>query len=177
MGGAAGSAAGAELVVLRDGSRVRVGPLLTGDEEAIEQWFAGLGVETRYARFLRAVDHLDRPTRTRLAQVDHVDHEAIAAVTLEGRTVGIARYIRAGTSPSAEVSVAVDDDWRGLGIAGSLLRRVARRAREEGIVELTAHCLVTNHAIIRLLSRLGPTRIGLPDTGVVEVRIDVTGAP
>ncbi len=172
--GCGGRAADAQQeVVLRDGLRVVVRPLDAGDEAAIVSWFAGLGAETRYARFLAPLERLDRRTRSELARVDHFDHEAIAAVAPDGTTVGIARYIRIARRRSAEVAAAVADDWRGRGIASMLLDRVAARARAAGVEQLTAICLATNYTVIRLLSRLGPTTVGPSDAGLVDVRIDL----
>lgn len=168
------SPADIERVVLRDGSSVVIGPLAAGDEAAITSWFAGLAAETRYARFFAFLKQLDPRTQSELARVDHFDHEAIAAVAPDGATVGIARYVRIGKSGSAEVALAVADDWRGRGIAGMLLERVATRARAAGIEQFIAICLATNHTVIRLLSRLGPTTVGPSDAGLVELRIDLT---
>ena len=89
-------------VNLRDGSTVVVQPLATGDVAPIAAWFEGLGPETRHARFLGGVTMLDDRTRSRLAQVDHRDHEALTAVTADGAVVGIARYIRLQQSSTAE---------------------------------------------------------------------------
>lgn len=169
-----GSPTDIDRVVLRDRSSVVIRPLATGDEVAIASWFAGLGAETRYARFFVVLERLDRRTQSELARVDHFDNEAITAVAPGGTTVGVARYLRIGKSKSAEVAVAVADAWRGRGIAGILLERVASRARAAEIEQFIAICLASNHAVIRLLSRLGPTTIGPSDAGVVELRIDLT---
>ena len=127
MAGPAGAAGSDEdRVILRDGSTIVVRPLATGDVAAIASWFDGLGPETRHARFLASVALLDERTRSRLAQVDHRDHEALTAVTPGGAVVGIARYIRLQRSSTAEVAVAVADHWRGRGIATLLLRQIAR---------------------------------------------------
>jgi GNAT superfamily N-acetyltransferase len=166
----------AERVTLRDGSTVTIHPLATGDEAAVASWFAGLGAETRYERFLAPMERLDRGSRSRLAAVDHFDHEAIAAVAPDGATVGIARYIRAADPSTAEVAIAVADAWRGRGIAGMLLERVAARARAAGVERFVAICLAANRTVIRLLSRLGETTITPPAAGVVELRIDLTAA-
>ena len=162
-----------ERVSLPDGTGIVVRPLATGDEAAVASWFAGLGPETRQARFLAAVDRLDSRTRGQLAAVDHRDHEAITAVAPDGTTIGIARYVRAPGRRSAEVAVAVVDRWRGRGIAGLLLARLASRARAAGIETLTALCLASNDAVLHVLGRLGPTTIGPPVAGVVDVRIDL----
>jgi GNAT superfamily N-acetyltransferase len=171
------SPADGERVMVRNGAHIVIRPLVSGDEAAIGDWFAGLGAETRYARFLAPLKQLDRRTRSELARVDHVDHEAIVAVDAEGTTIGIARHIRIGQSSSAEVAVAVADAWRGQGIAGMLLDRVASRARSAGIETFKATCLATNHTVIRLLRRLGATTIGESDAAVVDVRIDLRTAP
>lgn len=173
--GGAGSRPDIEQVAVRDGSSVVIRPLASGDEAAIASWFSGLGVETRRARFLGSLDRLDRRMLSELARVDHIDHEAIAAIGPDGTTVGIARYIRIEPR-KAEVAVAVGDEWRGRGIASMLLERLTARAQSAGIEQFIAICLTSNHTVIRLLSRLGPTRIGPSDAGVVELRIDLTSA-
>jgi GNAT superfamily N-acetyltransferase len=160
-----------ENVVLRDGSCVAIRPLATGDQAAVAEWFAGLGPETRHARFLGSIKDLDARTLACLAAVDHRDQEAVTAVAPDGRTVGIARYMRAPGSCTAEVAVAVVDRWRGRGIAGLLLRRIAALARSAGIDTFVALCLASNETVIRLLSRLGSTTIDEPMAGVVELRI------
>jgi len=174
--GGAGPPTDIERVVLRDGSSMVIRPLATGDEAAIASWFAGLAAETRYARFFAVLKQLNRRTQSELARVDHLDHEAIAAVAPDGSTVGIARYIRGSKLTSAEVAVAVGDAWRGRGIARTLLDRVATRARAAGIEQFIATCLANNYTVIRLLSQLGPTTVGPSDAGLVVLRIDLTSA-
>lgn len=175
MPGTAGSGADEECVVLRDGSTVTVRPLVSGDESAIAAWFEGLGPETRYARFLAGVTTLNERTRSELARVDHRDREALTAVAADGAVVGIARYARLPEPGTAEVAVAVADRWRGRGVASLLLRRITARARAEDIHCLTALCLRSNTAILRLLGRLGPMTTAASTPGVVEVRIDLRG--
>lgn len=176
-GAARASTVDGEWVVLRDGVSIWIGPLATGDESSIASWFAGLGPETRYARFLSPLKRLDRRLQSALAQVDHVSHEAIAARAWDRTTVGIARYIRLGQSRTAEVAIAVADDWRGRGIATILLDRVAERARAIDIEHLAATCLVTNQRMIRLFRQLGETTVGPSIAGTVDVSIDLTRPP
>jgi GNAT superfamily N-acetyltransferase len=168
-----GSRADAERVVLRDGSSVVIRPLVAGNEAAVTGWFAALGVETRYARFLATLKQLSPRTVSELARVDHVDHEALAALAPDGTTVAIARYIRTANPRLAEVAVA--DAWRGRGIASMLLERLTTRAQSVGIERFEATCLAPNHTILRMLSRLGPRTIGAPVAGVVDVQIDLMG--
>ena len=133
----------------------------------------GLGPETRYERFLASVARLNDRTLAQLAQVDHHEHEALTAVTAEGATVGIARYIRLPQPGTAELAVAVADQWQGRGIASLLLHRIAARARAAGMRWLIVECLASNTAIVRLLSRLGPVPTAPPAFGVMELRLDL----
>ena len=174
--GAARHAVDEERVVLRDGSVAVIRPLAAGDVAAIAAWFEGLGEETRYARFLVGVNTLDDRTRSKLAQVDHWDHEALTAVAADGAIAGISRYIRLPEPETAEVAVAVLDRWRGRGIASLLLQRIAVRAYAAGICRLTAVCLRSNTVILRLLGRLGPMTITPATLDLVEVRIGLPPA-
>jgi len=167
------STLGGEVVLLRDGSSVVMRPLAADDHAAIASWFAGLSAETRYARFFCWLEQIDPRTLSELARIDHLNREAVAAFADDRTTVGIARYIRIGELGTAEVAVAVADDWRGRGVAGLLLARVAARAREVGIERFIALCLATNDAVIRVLSRLGKTTISPYDDEIVELQIDL----
>ncbi len=162
-----------ESVVLRDGSVILIRPLATGDVEAIITWFEGLGPKARRERFLASVGRLNDRTLSQLVQVDHQEHEALTAVTAEGATVGIARYIRLPQTQTAELAVAVADQWQGRGIASVLLQGIVTRARAAGIRWLTVECLASNTAIVRLLCRLGPVSIAPPAWEVMQVHIDL----
>jgi GNAT superfamily N-acetyltransferase len=173
--GDGGSSADVEQMVLRDGSTVVIRPLAAGDDAAIARWFtswfAGLCAETLYARLFVLLQRLDPRTESALARVDRSDHEVITAFAPDGVTVGIARCLRVGKPGSAEVTVAVADDWQGRGIASMLLERVATRARSVGIEQLTAICVASNLTFISLLSRLGATTVEPSGTGLVDIRV------
>ena len=175
--GEGGSSADTQRVVLRDGSSVVIRPLAADDEAAIAswftKWFAGLSPETLYARLFVLLQRLAPYTESALARGDRSDHEAITVFAPDGVTVGIARCLRVGKPGSAEVTVAVADDWQGRGIASMLLERVATRARSVGIEQLTAICPASNLTFIRLLSRLGATTIAPAAAGLVNTRIDL----
>jgi hypothetical protein len=57
--------------------------------------FARLSPESRYRRFLTATPELTEEAVRYLTEIDHHDHEAIAALDEEiGEGIGIARYVR-----------------------------------------------------------------------------------
>lgn len=175
--GEGGSSADTERVVLRDGSSVVIRMLAADDEAAIAswftRWFAGLRPETLYARLFVLLQRLALCPESALVRGGRSDHEVIMAFAPDGVTVGIARCLRVGEPGSAEVTVAVADDWQARGIASMLLERVATKARSVGIEQLTAICLASNLTFIRLLSRLGATTIAPAAAGLVDIHIDL----
>ncbi len=164
-----------ERVTLRDGSEVAIRPIQRRDKKRLLEGFERLSPESRYRRFLVPMPSLSPRLVRYFTEVDHHDHEALVAVGAgNGEPIGVARYVRSEDEPeAAEVAVAVVDDWQGRGVAAELLRRLADRAREEGILRFTATCLADNREVIELLNELGRTSAVSADSGLVEAQIDL----
>jgi RimJ/RimL family protein N-acetyltransferase len=104
--------------------------------------------------------------------VDHHDHEALAAVDrADGQGVGIVRYVRdAGDPQAAEIAVTIVDDWQGRGLGTELLAALSDRARQEGISRLTALADAGNVAVAALLRNAGACLVRR-ERGTVEYEI------
>lgn len=148
---------GGELVDLPDGSEVLVRPVRSEDKPLFAAAWEALSV--------RELAHL--------TEIDHVDHEAIAALDPRtGAGLGVAHYLRNPERPeTAQAAVAVIDDWQGRGLGGVLLRRLCRRAKENGIAAFTASLLTDNRSMMRLFERLG--RVSVRDFDSTTMEIDV----
>ncbi len=164
-----------ERVGLRDGSEIAIRPIRSTDKKRLLDGFEHLSAESRYRRFLVPMPRLSRRLVRYFTEIDHHDHEALVALGWDsGEPIGVARYVRSGENDdTAEVAVAVVDHWQGRGVATELLKRVALRAREEGISCFTATCLAENREVLDLFDRLGSTKILRSDSGLVEARIDL----
>jgi GNAT superfamily N-acetyltransferase len=163
-------ASAADIVKLRDGSRAALRPIRPSDKRALAEGFAQLSGESRYKRFLAPVNELRKTDLEYLTEVDHHDHEAIVAESLDGEPLGVARYVRS-ESGSAEAAVAVVDHCQGRGLGTALLQRLAKRAGEEGIDHFTAIMLASNREMLTLSKELGPTKVTDVGGGVLEVEI------
>jgi RimJ/RimL family protein N-acetyltransferase len=152
-----------------------VRPIEPDDKGALAAAFERLSPQSRYRRFLTPQERLSDADLRYLTEVDHHDHEALVAFdprTAEG--VGVARYVRDPERPdSAEVAVAVADEWQGRGVGTELLHRLADRAREEGIARFTALVLAENEAVRHLLDDLGAVRVVDAAQGCVELAVDL----
>ncbi len=148
--------AAAEHVELPDGTELVVRSILPDDKEAVDRAFHRLSPESRYRRFFAPLDHLSERDLAYLTEIDHSDHEALAAIDpASGEIIGVARYVRTDDG-LAEASIVVGDDWQGRGAGTALLERLSRRAREAGITHFVALILGDNRGAIELFQHFAP---------------------
>jgi GNAT superfamily N-acetyltransferase len=162
----------ADALVLADGTRLRLRPIGPHDRDGLAKLFARLGPESRYRRFLVPKRELTPGELAALTDIDHLDHEAIAAVDqLDGSIVGVARYAhdthRVG---SASVAVAVADAVQSTGIGTALVECIVQRARANGFALLTATTLWENRPARALLRKAG-FRACSSKGGVIELEL------
>jgi RimJ/RimL family protein N-acetyltransferase len=159
-------------VVLRDGSAVLIRPVRSTDAPLLADGFARLSAASRQMRFLGVKKELSAAELRYLTDVDHHDHEALAALDRAGgQGVGIARYVRDADDPqAAEIAVTIVDDWQGRGLGTELLAALSDRARQEGIRRFTALADAGNVAVAAMLRNAG-ARLVRRGRGTVEYEI------
>jgi GNAT superfamily N-acetyltransferase len=168
-------AEGAERVRVEGDLEVLVRPLVAEDRELLRDAFDRLGEQSRYRRFLAPKRTLSTSELTYLTDVDHVDHEAIAALdAATGEGVGVARYIRLPDRPEvAEAAVTVVDEWQGRGVGHLLLDRLVARAEANGIERFRASMLVSNRVMRHLLEQIGDLEVIRQGEGSVDVDVEL----
>ena len=159
--------------VLRDGSTVMVRPVQSTDASLLADGFARLSERSRRLRFLGNKNNLTVAELRYLTCIDHHDHEALGALSPDGRGIGVARYIRDSEDPSrAEVAVTVVDEWHGRGLGTKLLELLSDRARAEGVDRFTATVASDNMASSRLVRSAGGVLVsGSLGTREYEIRL------
>jgi acetyltransferase len=148
--------------------------LRADDADRLDAFIEGLTQQSRRQHFLGPKRGLTRRERVALTDIDHVDHEALAAIDeTTGRIVGIARYARTAIGHGdAEFAIAVADSWQRQGLGRALSERLFLRARDNGIERLRAATLWDNHASKALLTRLG-FRVCGASQGVLELAVEL----
>jgi RimJ/RimL family protein N-acetyltransferase len=143
--------------VLLGGIPILIRPVAASDRAGLVSLFARLGPESRRGRFFTSKVRLSAWELTYFTDVDHVRHEALAAVDgRDGSIVGVARYVQLPTRPGvAEVAFEVADDLQRIGIGLALARSLVRRACESGLAVLTATTLWENRSMRALAHRVG----------------------
>lgn len=159
----------------RDGrtSRVLVRPLLPQDRPLARAFFAGLSSAARRDRFMSPVREVAPPLLERLTEVDHANHVALVAEVFEEDRevlIGEARYVRSADGRSAEFAVTIAEDWQGLGLACTMLARLACHAARAGVEILRGETLAGNAAMLHLARRCGFVLRADPDVrGIVQL--------
>jgi GNAT superfamily N-acetyltransferase len=151
----------ADELALRDGTRILVRPVLPQDKDRLREGFAHLSAQSRYRRFLTALDELSDEQVRYLTEIDYVDHMAWVALDPsrpDHPGVGVARYVRLPDDPTvAEAAVTVLDDYQGRGVGTILLRLLAGSALEHGIRSFRGYVLAANDPMVDILHDLGAT--------------------
>jgi RimJ/RimL family protein N-acetyltransferase len=127
------------------------------DRDALSVAFARMSPESRRRRFLGPKPVLSERELTWMTDIDHVTHEALAAVDdTDGTILGVARYnawrVREHT---ADLAVAVIDEVQGRRIGTRLAQQAIQRAKLNGFSVLTGTTFWDNRPARRMLRTLG----------------------
>jgi RimJ/RimL family protein N-acetyltransferase len=164
---------------LRNGLAAKFRAIRPDDKARFAEAFSKLDAKSVYTRFFRFKETL---TDQELKEATEVDFEKVVAlvVTIEsgGQETIIAggRYLsfEAAGVLSAEVAFMVEEDYHGLGIAGRILKHLARIAREKGVRQFVAEVLPQNKAMLAVFARSGlPMKQSLSE-GIVHVTLTLT---
>jgi RimJ/RimL family protein N-acetyltransferase len=147
------SAAALESLVAGDGTRISLRQVGAEDHAGMAALFARLTPHSRHQRLLSPKRELTERELTFFTDIDHLNHEAIAAVDQrDGSIVGVARYVRdPDRADVAEVAIEVADAFQRMGIGTALASLTIQRARTNGLTLLTATTLWENRAARGLL--------------------------
>lgn len=161
---------------LAGGITVQIRPISEEDQDRLVAFHEHLSPESVYLRFFTVHPHLSPAEVDHFTHVDGVDRMALVAV--DGpQLVGVARYERAAAEPErAEVAFAVADEYQGHGLGKIFLRRLAAHAVGVGIATFSAVTLVENHPMQEVFRHSGFPFQGRYTNGMVEYRLDISGA-
>lgn len=171
----------ARTIELKNGTRVRVRPIVPEDEPLLHEAVAAMSERTVYFRFFSPIKRMSDAMAHRLAVVDYNDRFAIVATTPrpsgKERIVGVARYDRAGGTDVAEVAVAVIDEFQRRGLGSALLSELARVARAHRIKTFSLIVLPENSEMLALLRRMGWIHQAKLNGGLYEISFDLPDLP
>jgi acetyltransferase len=145
---------------LPDGTDVTIRPMRPEDAAIEQEFVRHLSEETKYFRFMHAVQELSEPMLVRFTQLDYDRELALIAVTEEkGREieVGVCRYAINPDGESCEFALVVSDQWQHKAIGHRLMGSLIDAARSKGLKTMEGEVLVSNHNMLKLVATLGFT--------------------
>jgi GNAT superfamily N-acetyltransferase len=138
-------------------------PARSGDGDALQAYVRGLSPDSRYNRFLGAVNELPALELARTLAANGRDTLTLLLTSTAGdreTVVGEARVALSCAKRAGEFSMSIADDWQHLGVGSALLAEIERKAAADGIELLFGDTLQTNDGMIGLARahgfRLGP---------------------
>lgn len=165
----------ADVLALRDGTRLVVRPIRLQDGPALVALHARLSADTIYRRYFGARPHLAPAVVDRFTRIDEEWRFALVAVRDGGELVAVTRYEGERDATAAEIAVVVDDALQHRGVGRALLERLVDVAAERGLQALVADVLSANSPMLGLLRALGmPTRTAR-DADSTTVTVDLRG--
>lgn len=156
---------------------VRIRAIRPTDAGELERFYAALSPESRRTRFFSFGSGLSHTQAVSFCTTDHDHRKGFVAVA--GSRLGPERIVghlclEPGGTDTAEVAIAVADDFQHRGIGRRLLVAGLAWARRGRIGRFTATMLAGNTAIHRLLVGLRlPYRLRWVGAGVAEIEIDL----
>jgi GNAT superfamily N-acetyltransferase len=163
-------------VTLRDGTPVRLRPIVPEDKALLVEGFRRLSAESRYRRFMAPIEELTADQLRFLTEIDYVDHFAWLALDLDAAGhpgVGVSRYVRIPEEPEVvEAAVTVVDDYQGRGVGTLLLEALGAVALENGITRFRGYALEDNRPILDVLEAMGATTAH-DSPGMLRIDVDL----
>src|SRR5699024_5611818 len=158
-------------VVLRDGSTMRIRPILPDDADALQRFHARQSPESVYLRFFAPLARLPERDLYRFTHVDH--HDRVALVVLwQEEIVAVGRFDQVGGG-DAEVAFNVADSAQGKGLGSVLLEHLAAAGRELGVRRFVADVLPQNTKMVRVFTDAGYEVSSRMEDGVLAVSFEI----
>lgn len=162
---------------LRDGSKLWLHQLHSGDREKLKAFFARCSPEAIRYRFMSSIKAVSDSLLDYLADPDGSRHVALIAAQGEGddeRIVAEGRYVIFKEQPdAADIALLVVDEMQRRGIATLLIRELAKLACSNGVTHFSADVLADNRAMLSLLRKTGHPLSTTVSHGVIHYELPI----
>ena len=139
-------------------------PVRPSDGQHIRELVKNMSAESRYFRFMHALNDLSPRMVVQFTKLDYDRQMAFVAVPEKiDSIVGVSRYTIDSNRIEGDFAIAIDDDYQGQGLASALMRHLIEHAREQALQRIRGDVLRTNSAMRGLMEHLGFECSGDPE--------------
>lgn len=142
----------------KDRLEILLRPVKMSDEPLLKDFFYSLSDKSNYRRFIMLRRYLPHEVLQRFVAVDYTKQMVILAVVQDGEkelVIGVGQYVVDEEKRTAEIALAVRDDWQRRGIGMELMNYLSQIAKSRGLVGFTADVLGENQAVMNMLEKTG----------------------
>ena len=144
--------------LLKDGTPVKLRPMVPEDEDLVEGLLRSCSEETLYFRYFQRLKSFPHSFLIRFTQNDYDREIGLAAIGMPpGPEVmmGVGRLVMSPARESAEFATIIADPWHGKGLGEKLISEVIKIAQDCGVKRLWGEILANNEPMLRLVGKLG----------------------
>ena len=142
-------------VELKNNTPVQLRPIRPEDAESIRTLVRDMSPESRYFRFMHAVNELSPRMVAQFTKLDYDRQMAFVATDSNDKVVGANRYTIDNDRQSGEFAISISEDWKGFGLASALMRILIEHAQAHGLKTLHGDVLRSNRPMQALMKSLG----------------------
>ncbi|MGB9902549.1 GNAT family N-acetyltransferase [Methanothrix sp.] len=158
----------------KTGLEILMRPVRISDEPLLKDFFYSLSEESRYQRFISMRMEIPRDLLQKLTMIDYTNKMVILA-TLPGKerdvVIGIGQYEVNRDKYTADIALAVRDDYQNHGVGSELLSYLTQLARKSGLLGFTAEVLAENNRVFRLFEKMGFEVEKVNDAGIYYMKL------
>jgi acyl-CoA hydrolase/GNAT superfamily N-acetyltransferase len=158
----------------RTGLRILLRPVKISDEPMLKDFFYSLSDESMYQRFISARRDIPHEILQNFVVIDYSQRIVILAVLGESgkETVsGIGQYSLNRDMHTADIALAVRDQYQNQGIGTELITYLTYLAKRKGLLGFTAEVLMENQPVFKLFDKMGFDVQKRNESGVYEMTL------
>ncbi len=141
-------------VQVKDKRSLTLRAIRPGDSEGLQVMVKAMSDESRYFRFMHAINGLSPAMLAQFTKLDYDRQIAFVADVGDGTIAGVSRYTIDQSTRTGEFAVTVADDWQGQGLATSLMTLLEEHARSRDLLALHGDVLTSNSGMRYLMEKL-----------------------
>jgi acetyltransferase len=150
-------------VELKNNTPVQLRPIRPEDAESIRTLVRDMSAESRYFRFMHAINELSPRMVAQFTKLDYDRQMAFVATDKDDKVIGACRYMISNDRLGGEFAISISEDWKGFGLASAMMRLLIEHAKAQGLKNLHGDVLRSNRPMQALMQSLGFIRKANPD--------------
>ncbi len=142
----------------REGLEILLRPVRMNDEELLKDFFYSLSDKSNYRRFIMLRRYLPHEVIQKFVAIDYTKQMVLLVTVQEGErevVVGVGQFVVMEEKHTAEIALAVRDEYQKRGIGTELLQYLIQVARRQGLLGFTADILGENEPVLKLMAKSG----------------------